>query len=51
MQTCFAFRDERELRMTFFCVRDKTRHDSCLAHHILLLALPAVRMCEDKMCP
>lgn len=51
MQARFAFRDERELRVTIFCIRNKTSHDGRLAHHILLLALPTVGMCEDKMRP
>lgn len=51
MQARFAFRDERELRVPIFCIRNKPGHDSGLAHHILLLALPTIGMCEDKMRP
>lgn len=51
MQARFAFRDKRELRVSILCIRNKPSHDSRLAHHILLLALPAIGMCEDKVRP
>jgi len=51
VQARFAFRDKRELGVSILCIRNKPSHDSRLAHHILLLALPAVGMCEDKVRP